>query len=76
MTKADMTTVKVDAKQVARFAAQGVAIALAARTETPEFRGPFHIICGIPKEIFEVTLEADAAGGFKVASVQLQRAGG
>lgn len=41
--------------EVARAAAEGVAIALSARDEN--FRGPIHIICGLPPaELFDVTI--------------------
>jgi len=43
------------AKEIAKFAAEGVAIALKARDQN--FRGPFHIICGLPPDdIFQVEL--------------------
>lgn len=63
-----MSASKVDAHKVARAAAEGVAIALAAREAPP--RWPFHIICGIPPEIFEVTLEAGREGGVQVGAVK------
>jgi hypothetical protein len=66
-----MTASKVDARKIARAAAEGVAIALAAREETP-IRAPFHIICGIPSEIFDVTLESDPTGGVKIGAIQAQ----
>jgi hypothetical protein len=69
-------TSKVDAHKIARAAAEGVAIALAAREAPPRF--PFHIICGIPPEIFEVTLEASRELGVQVAGIkaqQIQKAG-
>jgi len=39
-------------KEIAKFAAEGVAIALSARDAS--FRGPVHIICGIPPDVFKV----------------------
>ena len=45
--------------EIARAAAEGVAIALSARDA--EFRGPVHIICGIPPaEMFEVAIGGEA----------------
>ncbi len=52
-------------KEIARFAAEGVAIALKARE--PEWRGPVHIICGIPPEIFQVTLQGNPEGTVSVS---------
>jgi hypothetical protein len=41
--------------EIARAAAEGVAIALSARD--PEYRGPFHVICGRPPaELFDVSI--------------------
>ena len=67
---------RVDAHKIARAAAEGVAIALAAREAPPHF--PFHIVCGIPPEIFEVSLEASRELGVKVGAIkpqQVQKAG-
>ena len=56
-------------KEIARAAAQGVAIALNARKGAPaaakeeRFIQP-HLICGIPPVIFEVAFNADPAGEF------------
>jgi hypothetical protein len=45
--------------EIARAAAEGVAIALSARD--PEYRGPLHIICGRPPaELFNVSIGGDA----------------
>jgi len=45
----------LQAHEVARAAAEGVAIALSARDAN--YRGPVHIICGYPPaELFEVTI--------------------
>ncbi|HUI22138.1 MAG TPA: hypothetical protein VLZ74_13975 [Methylocella sp.] len=68
-----MAATKVDARKIAKAAAEGVAIALAAREEPP-IHGPFHIICGIPPEVFEITLESEQAGGFKVGAIKPQAA--
>jgi hypothetical protein len=68
-----MAASKVDAQKIARAAAQGVVIALSAREEAPT--GEFHIICGIPREIFDATIVSDPAGGFKVSGLQPQRTG-
>ena len=59
---------KVEHEKIARAAAQGVAIALAARTQA-KLRIPFRIICGIPPDIFEVTLKQTAAGTIGVSSI-------
>ncbi|MBV8530145.1 MAG: hypothetical protein JO104_02425 [Candidatus Eremiobacteraeota bacterium] len=50
----------LQSEEIARAAAEGVAIALSARDAT--FRGPIHIICGIPVdgELFEVTIGGEA----------------
>jgi hypothetical protein len=69
-------TSKVEAHRIARAAAEGVAIALAAR-ETPP-RWPFHIVCGIPPEIFEVTLQGSPELGVQVGAIRphaIQKAG-
>jgi hypothetical protein len=68
-----MPALKVDAKHLAQAAAHGVAIALAAREDTHTIHGPIHIICGLPKELFDVTLEGQP-GGLKVGAIQAQRA--
>jgi hypothetical protein len=63
----------IDARKIARAAAEGVAIALAAR-EGPAIHGPFHIICGLPPEvIFDVTLHENQTGGFNVGSIEARR---
>lgn len=54
-------------KEIARAAAQGVAIALNARSAAPgavkdALFVPPHLICGIPPVIFEVALKPDSAG--------------
>ncbi len=56
-------------KEIAKAAAQGVAIALSARKPAPggvkeDFYIPPYLICGIPPYIFEVALTPDQAGGF------------
>jgi hypothetical protein len=63
-------TSKVHAHTIAKAAAEGVAIALAARETPPRF--PFHIICGLPTEIFEVTLEG-RENGVQVAAIRAQQ---
>ena len=69
-----MARKKVDAEKIARAAAQGVAIALAARASA-RARVPVRIICGIPPDIFEATLKPAGSGQFVVASVNAQEAG-
>jgi hypothetical protein len=59
---------KSEREKIARAAAQGVAIALAARTSA-RLRVPFRIICGIPPDIFEATLKQTAAGVINVSSI-------
>ncbi|MEU2027143.1 hypothetical protein ABZ565_34205 [Streptomyces sp. NPDC016469] len=67
-----MNTEKISPDQIARAAAEGVAIALAARNIPGdiESRGP--IVAGFfPEALFEVMLERDAAtGGFQVNSIE------
>ncbi len=58
---------KPDLQGVARAAAEGVAIALAARQL--QSRRPIKIICGIPPEIFEATIKPNRVGGFTVGRV-------
>jgi hypothetical protein len=46
---------RLEPHEIARAAAEGVAIALSARDA--EYRGPTHIICGIPPfELFDVSI--------------------
>jgi hypothetical protein len=59
---------KAEHERIARAAAQGVAIALAARAPL-RLRVPFKIICGIPPDIFEATLKPTAAGAINVSSI-------
>jgi hypothetical protein len=57
----------LQAHEIARAAAEGVAIALSARD--PEYRGPVHIICGIPPaEFFNASIGGDA-GALRVTEV-------
>ena len=63
-----MATRKKSMEPIARAAAEGVAIALAARQ--PRFRKPLRIICGIPAEVFEATIAPNKIGGFSVTGVQ------
>lgn len=67
-----MAAPKIEAKHVARAAAEGVAIALAARAD-PEFRAPFHIIVGIPPDIFRVSLEPGEGGEVNVGRIDPTR---
>jgi hypothetical protein len=65
-------------EEVARAAAEGVAIAL--RTRDAEFRGPYHIICGYPPNddigiMFQVTLEADETGAMRAGAMEQQALG-
>ena len=63
-----MTAEKIEAQDLAYAAAEGVAIALAARGAS-SLRGP--IIVGMPAELFEVAFERSAESGrFAVAQVQ------
>jgi hypothetical protein len=59
--------------EVARAAAEGVAIALSARDAT--YRGPFHIICGYPaneelEKLFRVEFAADVGGVMRAQNVE------
>jgi hypothetical protein len=60
-------------KEIAKFAAEGVAIALSARDAN--FRGPFHIICGIPPDIFNVEILADQQGALRTGKIEEHKAG-
>ena len=63
-----MSRAKPELQAVARAAAEGVAIALAARQQRS--RRPIKIICGIPTEIFEATrINPNSMGGFTVGRV-------
>jgi hypothetical protein len=53
--------------EIARYAAEGVAIALSARDRN--YRGPVHIICGIPPVLFDVELQADQEGTLRAGKV-------
>jgi hypothetical protein len=66
-----MAARKKSMEAIARAAAEGVAIALAARQ--PRLQKPFRIICGIPAEIFEATITPNKIGGFSVTDVQAVR---
>ncbi|MBS0422764.1 MAG: hypothetical protein JSR66_33970 [Proteobacteria bacterium] len=63
-----MATRKKSMEPIARAAAEGVAIALAARQ--PRFRKPIKIICGIPAEVFQATIAPNRLGGFTVTGIQ------
>ena len=58
---------------LAKFAAQGVALALNARTATHV--GPFHIICGIPAEMFNINLVPNAKGELGIGGIEPVRQG-
>ena len=60
-------------REIAKYAAEGVAIAMRARAA--QFRGPFHIICGIPPEIFNVELQADQQGALRAGKIEEHKAG-
>jgi len=60
-------------KELAKFAAEGVAIALGARDAN--FRGPIHIICGIPPDIFNVEILADQQGGLRAGKIEEHKSG-
>lgn len=68
---------RIPAEQIARAAAQGVAIALSARNFSGdlEARGPI-VMGNFPEELFQVSLERDASGGFVVKSIQPYRSAG
>jgi hypothetical protein len=60
-------------KEIAKFAAEGVAIALSARNAN--FRGPIHIICGIPPDVFNVEILADQQGALRAGKIEEHKAG-
>ena len=56
--------------EIARAAAEGVAIALSARDAS--YSGPFHLICGRPPaDLFEVIIGGDA-GALRTMEVNKQ----
>lgn len=59
-------------ENLAMAAAQGVAIALAAREASVDLASAGHIVAGrFPRDLFEVMLERDTASGVvKVKSIQ------
>jgi hypothetical protein len=63
------------AEEIAKFAAEGVAIALTARD--PNYRGPIHIICGFPvdREMFRVEIIADQQGALRAGNIQEHQSG-
>jgi hypothetical protein len=70
-----MADPKIDPKQIALAAAQGVAIALSHRKgedKGAEFIRPPIIICGLPKILYEAVLTADPDGKVTVQSVTQQ----
>jgi hypothetical protein len=72
-----MSDERIAPEHIARAAAEGVAIALAARNMPSdiESRGP--VVAGyFPDALFEVMLERDATtGGFQVKSIEPHRPG-
>jgi hypothetical protein len=72
-----MADPKLEAHHLAVAAGQGVAIALSRRPQQSrqEFHFPPHIICGLPKYLYEVVLQADAEGAVSVKSVVEAKAG-
>ena len=66
-----MAVTKVQASHLAQAAAHGVALALSLRAQETkqEFHLPPHIICGLPKYLFEAVLQADREGMVTVKSV-------
>ena len=68
-----MADPKIEAKKIAMAAAQGVAIALSHHPEDKRAILPPHIICGMPKFLYEAVLVADAQGNVSVKTVTEQR---
>ena len=73
-----MSTRPLKPEEVARAAAEGVAIAL--RTRDALYRGPYHIICGYPPNdepgvAFRVTLEPDETGALRAGAMEQQALG-
>jgi hypothetical protein len=66
-----MAVTKVEAGHIAQAAAHGVALALSLHGQETkqEFHLPPHIICGLPKYLFEAVLQADREGMVTVKSV-------
>jgi len=54
--------------EIAKFAAEGVAIALKARDAS--YRGTLHIICGDPKVIYNVEIVADQQGNLHPGKIE------
>jgi hypothetical protein len=71
------TLTKAEASQIAKAAAQGVAIALSHRPQgsKEEFFIPPHVVCGIPPYIFQAVLKADAQGTVGVGPITETKAG-
>ncbi|MEV0530971.1 hypothetical protein [Kitasatospora sp. NPDC050463] len=66
-----MSAERIEPKQLAAAAAQGVAIAIAARHRAGEFDISRPIVAGFfPEELFEVTLAQSFDGQFAVKNVQ------
>ncbi|WP_330324577.1 hypothetical protein [Streptomyces pseudovenezuelae] len=70
-----MNSETIASEQLAKAAAQGIAIALAAREFSGDLESEGPIVAGhFPKNMFEVTLERDAASGeFAVKNIQPQQ---
>ena len=64
-------------KELAKYAAQGAAIALAARQAGARdaYHGPNHIICGLPAYLYKVALVADQEGTVRVGNIEEHSAG-
>ena len=73
-----MAVTKLEASQIARAAAQGVAIALSTHPQQSkqEFHLPPHIICGIPPYIFQAVLKAGPEGTVTVGAITEARTAG
>jgi hypothetical protein len=67
-----MDAEKIASQQIARAAAEGVAIALAARNFPDDLEAGRPIVVGFfPKELYAVTLEQDVASGqFTVKNIE------
>jgi hypothetical protein len=65
-------------KEIAMAAAQGVAIALSARTAKTgggkdELYKPPRLICGIPPVLYAIDFAPDGQGGFTPGGIQPQK---
>ncbi|WP_335935067.1 hypothetical protein [Streptomyces sp. PTD5-9] len=72
-----MDAQRIAPEQIARAAAEGVAIALAARNISGDIESLRPVVAGyFPDALFEVTLERDAAtGGFQVRNIEPHQPG-